>query len=136
MKLQSTKNADIATYIKNRDHICKIKATFIFLKHFFQARKYSKNNIRHFTSFSYKIFKYNANVIFKTDFSWINHIFKNRNIGLFIYLRIVLHNVFVLNCLFQDIKALLNKLKIRRWFTYITDDSLNNRLDNMDQFII
>ena len=42
----------------------------------------------------------------------------------------------VLDSLFQNIKALLNELKIRRTFTYIGIDSLNNCLDNMNQFVI
>ena len=42
----------------------------------------------------------------------------------------------VLDSLLQNIKAFLNELKIGRTFAYIGIDSLNNCLDNMNQFVI
>jgi hypothetical protein len=55
---------------------------------------------------------------------------------LFIYLRIFLHDIFVLNSLLQNVETFLYKMIIGRTLALFTIDSLNNWLNDVNKLFI
>jgi len=92
-----------------RIHECITKAVLVLDEYLLQLWQDIEYRIRDGPSLLDEVLNNHQYVIFKINFGWIKHVFKNRNVRLLVLLAVLLHDLFVLCDLFQNIDAFLNE---------------------------
>lgn len=125
--------------VVERVHERITEAVFVLLEHLFQLWQDIEYRVRNTLSLLNEVLDNRQYVIFEIDFSWVKHIFENGDVGLFVLLTVLFHDLFVLCDLLQNVDAFLDeqsRCTIWNIFVGFKSYSLNQSLSDYHHLVI